>query len=154
MSFAVTQPTREIGIRMALGAARGDVIGLMIGRGMLLASFVVSIELAGALAFSRSPGSLRYVVTAGDPVTYVTIACVLSTVALVACAVPAFRATRIDPLAALRYDWGWRASDSTARLSITSWSRRSRRSDCASSGRRTFAKSRPVVMSHAIVTRA
>ncbi len=102
MSYLVTQRTREIGIRMALGALRGDVLSLVVRRGAILAAFGIGIGTAGALATSRALTTLLYEIQPGDPATYVEIGAVLAAVAFGACYLPARRASMVDPSAALR----------------------------------------------------
>jgi putative ABC transport system permease protein len=104
MSYSVAQRTHEIGVRMALGARRSTVLALIIREGMLLVVVGLAIGLAGAFALTRVMSSLLFGVTAKDPITFVVVAILLSLVALIACYVPAQRATRIDPLEALRYE--------------------------------------------------
>lgn len=104
IAFAVTSRTHEIGIRMALGAHRGSVLKLIIRRGLLLALSGSLLGLAGSLALTRLLSSVLYAVQPHDPVTLFVVALVLNAVALLACYIPARRATRIDPMEALRYE--------------------------------------------------
>jgi putative ABC transport system permease protein len=102
MSYLVTQRTREIGIRIALGARSADVLKLVVRRGALLAGAGIAIGAAGALAATRALAALLYQVKPDDPETYVTIAAVLGVVALMASYLPALRATWVEPSQALR----------------------------------------------------
>ncbi len=102
MAYAVARRTQEIGVRMALGADRSRVVRLVVGRAMWLAGLGLAIGLAGALATTRVLDSLLYGITATDPATFVGVPLILAAVALVASLLPARRATRIDPMVALR----------------------------------------------------
>ena len=102
-SYAVTQRTREIGVRMALGAGRGNVLRLILGHGLLLVAIGVAIGLGAATALmSLVPAALLPNVSVRDPLTFAGTAALLSIVAVMASCIPAYRATRIDPLVALR----------------------------------------------------
>ena len=103
-SIVVAQRTREIGIRMALGARRMDVMGLVMRRGLLLTSAGLVIGLAGAFALTRFLSYLLYGLSPTDPVTFVVVAVLLAAVSMLAGYIPARRATRVDPMLALRYE--------------------------------------------------
>src|SRR5437899_1156271 len=104
LAFNVTQRTQEIGIRMALGAQRRDVLGLVVGHGMRLALVGVGIGLIGALALTRFMNTLLFEIRPFDPLTFVTVTVILPGVALFSCWLPARRAARVDPMVALRYE--------------------------------------------------
>ncbi|HSR52176.1 MAG TPA: ABC transporter permease [Acidobacteriota bacterium] len=104
MAFAVSRRRQEIGVRMALGAGRISVVKLVLGQGMRLALLGAGLGLLGALALNRMLAGLLYQVTPSDPLTYVLVAALLLAVAALACYLPARRASRIDPLTALRWE--------------------------------------------------
>jgi putative ABC transport system permease protein len=104
MNYSVTLRTREIGLRMALGAQRGQVLMMILRQGLLLTLVGIGIGLLGALALTRIMSSLLFGVGASDPMTFAGIAVLLAVVSLIACYIPARRATRVDPMIALRYE--------------------------------------------------
>src|SRR6185295_12445258 len=104
ISYTVTHHTREIGIRMALGAKTMDVLRLIVGKGLMLTLIGVGIGLLGALALTRVMQTLLFGISATDWVTFTGVAMLLTLVGVLAAAIPARRATKVDPLVALRYE--------------------------------------------------
>jgi putative ABC transport system permease protein len=102
MAYIVTQRTREIGVRMALGATRAQVLTMMLRQGGAITTVGIGLGVGGALLLTRSMTSLLFGVSAADPLVYAAVSVLLAAVALIAVAVPSSRATRIDPLLALR----------------------------------------------------
>jgi predicted permease len=104
LAYSVSQRTREMGLRMALGAQRADILRLVIRQGTGLAIIGIVFGLGGAFALTRVMRTLLFEVEPGDPLTFVTVSLLLMAVALLACWVPARRAARVDPMEALRYE--------------------------------------------------
>jgi putative ABC transport system permease protein len=102
MAYSVSRRTREIGVRMALGAGAGDALRMILGQGLRTISIGVTIGIAGSLALTRTVESLLFGVTSTDPLTFVSVTLLLVGAALLACYVPARRATKVDPMVALR----------------------------------------------------
>jgi ABC-type antimicrobial peptide transport system permease subunit len=104
MAYSVSRRTREIGVRVALGASSREVLGMILGQGMRTILIGVAIGLVGALALTRSVQSLLFGVTPTDPLTFAAVILLLMGAALLACYIPARRATKVDPMVALRYE--------------------------------------------------
>jgi putative ABC transport system permease protein len=104
MAFAVNERTNEIGIRLALGAQQSDILTLITKKGLILAIIGLGVGLVGALALTRYMSSMLYEISATDPATFVFVPLLLFSVAMLACCLPARRATKIDPMEALRYE--------------------------------------------------
>jgi len=104
ISYIVGRRTREIGVRMAVGAQRGDVLRMVLRGAARLVAFGVAIGLVAALALTRLMSRLLYGISTHDPLTFSSVAALLALVALAACSIPAWRASRVDPMVALRYE--------------------------------------------------
>jgi putative ABC transport system permease protein len=104
MAYSVAERTREIGVRMALGAGPGEVVSLIVRKALILISLGLIIGLAGSLALTRVIKSALVGVTATDPATFIAVSLLLACFALLACLIPTRRAVRVDPNIALRYE--------------------------------------------------
>ncbi len=104
LSYNITQRTKEIGIRMALGAESGEVVRLVLKQGVGLVLAGIAVGLVGALAFTRVMRSMLFGISPSDPLTLAGISCVLGIVALLASWLPARRAAKVDPMVALRHE--------------------------------------------------
>jgi putative ABC transport system permease protein len=104
LSGSVTERTREIGVRLALGASRGHILALIVRQGMTLTGLGILLGLFGAVAASQAIVTLLFGVSRLDPITYLGVIAVLVGVSVIACWLPARRATKVDPLVALRYE--------------------------------------------------
>src|SRR5207302_10871991 len=104
MAYSVSRRTREIGVRVALGARPRDVLAIVLGQGLRTILVGVVIGVAGSLALTRFVQSLLFGVTSTDPLTFIAVTLLLITAALLACYIPARRASKVDPMVALRYE--------------------------------------------------
>jgi putative ABC transport system permease protein len=104
ISFLATERTHEIGVRMALGAERRDVLRMVVGEGAKMATIGIAFGLVAALGLTRLMAKLLFGISAHDPLTFVGVGALLGFVALAACYIPARRAAKVDPMVALRYE--------------------------------------------------
>jgi putative ABC transport system permease protein len=104
MSYSASRRTHEIGIRMALGASRSDMLKLIVGQGMSLALAGILLGVVGAFGLTRALSSLLYGIEATDPATFALTALLLAVIAFLACYIPARKAASVDPMYALRYE--------------------------------------------------
>jgi ABC-type antimicrobial peptide transport system permease subunit len=104
MAYTFSQRTNEFGIRIAMGAQRRDILRIAVGEGVLVVAFGIVSGIVGSAIFTRFLQSMLFEVNASDPITYLGISALLAAVTLLACLVPARRATLVDPLTALRQD--------------------------------------------------
>src|SRR5262249_30649308 len=104
MAYSVSRRTREFGVRAALGASSGNVLLMVLGQGVRTILIGLAVGIAGSFALTRTVSSLLFGVTATDPLTFSGVTILLIAVALLACYIPARRATRVDPMVALRYE--------------------------------------------------
>jgi putative ABC transport system permease protein len=104
MAYSVSRRTREIGVRVALGARSRDVLTMILTQGIRTILIGIAIGLAGSFALTRTLSSLLFGVTATDPLTFAAVIALLIATALLACYIPARRATKVDPMVALRYE--------------------------------------------------
>jgi ABC-type antimicrobial peptide transport system permease subunit len=104
MAYSVARRTHELGVRMALGAQKGEILKMIMGHGLRLTLIGLAIGAAGALALTRLMTNLLYGVRPSDPLTFIAVSLLLTMVALLACYIPARRAMKVDPMVALRYE--------------------------------------------------
>jgi ABC-type antimicrobial peptide transport system permease subunit len=104
LAYSVAQRTQEIGVRIALGATRGQILKMVLGQGLITVAIGIAIGLVGSFLLTRTMRSMLFEIGPNDPLTMVGIAVLLTLVALAASYIPARRATRVDPMIALRYE--------------------------------------------------